>query len=162
MLADEITADLRAIRDQAISDAVLNGVAVTAGLKSKRIRYGEITAHLDGSVDTSAIEGVNPDLRVRPFFAEGNTISIREFVVGALNAEMGLETFDPLLASAAAGGAVTIPSGMVLDGSLDDIEEPPAASPADDPDADGVVDEIDPALVDHLEFYLLNYFKAGT
>jgi hypothetical protein len=36
------------------------------------------------------VHGVDPDLRVRPFFLHGETISIREFVVGALNAEMGL------------------------------------------------------------------------
>ena len=34
-------------------------------------------------------------------------------------------------------------------------------SPTDDGDGDGVVNEIDPALIDHMEFYLLNYFKPG-
>ena len=53
------------------------------------------------------------------------------------------------------------PSGMVLDGALDDLDPPPVASPGEDSDDDGVVDEIDPALVDYLEFYLLNYFKPG-
>jgi hypothetical protein len=36
------------------------------------------------------------------------------------------------------------------------------ADPQADPDRDGVVNEIDPALVDHLEFCLLNYFKPAT
>lgn len=162
MLADEITADLRAIRAQAISDAQLNGWPVRVRLKSKGIKYGFLTAQPDGSVDTSEVDGVNTDLRVRPFFAEGTTISIREFVVGALNAEMGLESFDPLLASAAAGGTVTTPSGMVLDGTLDAIEAPPVSGPGDDGDGDGLANEIDPAIIDHFEFYLLNYFKAGT
>ena len=162
MLADEITQDLRAIRTNALSSAQLNGQAVTRTLKSKGIRYGKITAHPNGTVDTSRVKGVNPDLRVRPFFAQGETISMREFIVGALNAEMGLETFDPVLAAAVAGGQVITPSGMVLDGSLDAIEAPPVSGPFDDGDNDGVVDEIDPALVDHLEFYLLNYFKPGT
>lgn len=162
MLADEITADLRALQAQAISDAQLNGIDVTVALTSKGIDYGHLTAHPNGTVDTSAVDGVNTDLRVRPFFAEGGTISIREFVVGALNAEMGLETFDPMLASAAAGGSIVTPSGMVLDGSLDTIEGPPVTSASDDGDGDGVVNEIDPALIDHFEFYLLNYFKAGT
>lgn len=83
-------------------------------------------------------------------------------VVGALNAEMGLETFDPLLSTAAAGGSVVTPSGMVLDGSIDAIEGSTASSPADDNDGDGVVNEIDPALIDHFEFYLLNYFRPAT
>jgi hypothetical protein len=46
------------------------------------------------------------------------------------------------------------PSGMILDGSKDKIS-PPAP-----PDAQNG-NEIDPALVDHLEFYLLNYFKPA-
>lgn len=162
MLGDEITADLRAIRAAAISKAQLNGVAVIKSLDSKGINYGSITGNPDGTAATSDVEGVNPDLRVRPFFAHGATISIREFIVGALNAEMGLETFDPLLAAAAAGATVVTPSGMVLDGSLDVIEAPPVSSAVEDGDAHGLVDEIDPALVDHLEFYLLNYFKPGT
>ncbi len=161
MLADEITQELRATRARAISSAQLNGAPVTLELESKEIRYGKITAHPNGTVDTSEVDGVNPDLRVRPFFAQGLTISIREFIVGALNAEMGLETFDPVLAAAVAGGQAVTAAGMVLDGALDTIEAPPVSSPFDDSDNDGVVDEIDPALVDHLEFYLLNYFKPG-
>ena len=47
------------------------------------------------------VSGVDPDLRVRPFLAQGGTISIREFVVGAFNAEMGIDAVDPLLNTAA-------------------------------------------------------------
>ena len=162
MLADEITADLRAISAQAISDAQSRGRSVTKQLISKGINYGSITATQDGTVDTSRVQGVNSGLRVRPFFHHGGTISIREFVVGALNAEMGLEAADPDLAQASAGAIVVTPSGMVLDGSTDQIEAPPCASEADDPDGDGVVNEIPASLVDHLEFYLLNYFKPAT
>ena len=162
MLADEITQDLRRLRDEAISQAQSTGASVTRDLVSKGIRYGRITVNPDGSVDPSNIQGINPDLRVRPFFHEGGTISIREFVVGALNAEMGLEAFDPDLAQAASGGKVVTPSGMVLDGSLDAIEAPPANSESDDPDLDGVANEIPVSLVDHFEFYLLNYFKPAT
>jgi hypothetical protein len=162
MLADEITADLRAIRSQALSQARSSGQEVTMRLTSKGIRYGTVTAHPDGSLDTSQVQGVNPDLRVRPFFAHGGKISIREFVVGALQAEMGLQAVDSDLATAHAGGRVTTPAGMVLDGSLDQLEAPPTDDPAADPDGDGVVNEVSAALVDYLEFYLLNYFKPAT
>jgi hypothetical protein len=134
---------------------------VTLPLVSKGIRYGQIRAHANGAVDASGVQGVNPDLRVRPFFAQGGTISIREFAVGAFNAEMGLEASDPLLHAAAAGQRVVTPAGMVLDGALDEIEAPPALNEADDSDGDGVRDELPAALVDHMEFYLLNYFKPG-
>ncbi len=45
---------------------------------------------------------------------------------------------------------------MVLDGSQDVISGSPA------PDAQTGLYEIDPAIVDHLEFYLLNYFKPAV
>ena len=161
MLADEITHDLRAIRKTALARAERSGMAVRVRLRSKQIDYGWLTARSDGAFDTSEIEGIDPDLRVKPFFAEGSAFSIRQFVVGALNAEMGLEAADPDLLAASRGERVITPSGMVLDGALDELDPPPVASPSEDGDDDGVVDEIDPALVDYLEFYLLNYFPPG-
>jgi hypothetical protein len=155
MLADEITTDLRSTRDLAIAQAQQRKRSVTLKLFSKGVQFGSITGKADGSVDTSHVVGVDGDLRVKPFFSEGSTISIREFVVGALHKEMGLEgSSDPDLLTASAGGRVVTPSGMVLDGSKDKVSPPPA------PDAQNG-NEIDPALVDHLEFYLMNYFKPG-
>jgi len=155
MLADEITTDLRNIRQQAVNRAVSSGHSVTLPLISKGIGYGTIRASSTGSVDTSKVQGVDPDLRVKPFFAEGSTISMREFIVGALHKEMGLEVNDPDLAAASAGQKITTPAGMVLDGTQDVISPPPPA------DAQSLQYELDPAIVDHLEFYLLNYFKPG-
>src|SRR5262245_1089266 len=162
MLADEITADLRAIRDDAVHDARARRTSVTRRLTSKGIHYGVITARGDGSVDTSRVQGVDPDLRVRPFFLHGGTISIREFLVGAFQAEMGLQAVDPDLAAACSGSRIVTPGGMVLDGSKDVIECPPTANPDADPDRDGVGNEIPTSLVDFVEFYLLNYFKPAT
>jgi hypothetical protein len=162
MLADEITGALRRIRDQAILAAQRGGQEVTKKLVSKGIDYGSITASPNGSVDTSGVRGVDPDLRVRPFFAHGGTTSIREFIVGALHGEMGLDAADPDLAKASAGGRVVTPSGMVLDGRFDLIESPPVPNPAFDPDGNVSGSEIPTALVDHLEFYLFNYFKPAT
>jgi Di-haem oxidoreductase, putative peroxidase len=167
MLADEITADLRAIRQQAIEEArrAPSNQTVTKTLISKGISYGIISARRHGNevrVDTSAVAGVDIDLRVRPFFAHGGTISIREFIVGAWNAEMGLQSVDPELAAAHEGARITTPSGMKLDGAKDEIEAPPAVNGFEDPDGDGVTNEIPTSIVDFMEFYLLNYFKPAT
>jgi len=163
MLADEITSSLRAIRADSVARAQGSGRPVTLSLVSKGIRYGRITGRPDGSADTSQVQGVDADLRVRPFFFHGGTISIREFAVGALQAEMGLQAVDPDLHAAAVGHArIITPAGMVLDGALDRIESPPTADPGADPDGDGVSEEIPSSLVDYLEFYLLNYFKPAT
>src|SRR6266511_3301314 len=119
MLADEITSDLRSIRAQAIADAQSSHRLVSKPLVSKGINYGNIIANSDGTVDTSQVKGVDPDQRVRPLFLHGGTISIREFVVGALQNEMGLQAVDPELMAAHNGGRFVTPSGMVLDGSLE-------------------------------------------
>src|SRR5262245_61208517 len=101
MLADEMTSDLRATRAQAVAAARSSGTSQTRALSSKGISFGSISAAPSGAVDTSAVLGVNADLRVRPFFAQGGTISIREFLVGAFNAEMGIQSDDPDLKAAA-------------------------------------------------------------
>ena len=161
MIADEITTKLRRLRDDALAEAAAYGYSVTVDLRAKGIDYGSLTAHSDGSLDTQYVDGVDPDLRVKPFFAEGSSFSIREFAVGAFNAEMGLESPDPVLLAAHNGSTVTTPSGMVLDGSKDFLPPPPVTTAAEDGDGDGVINEMDPALIDHMEFYLLNYFKPG-
>lgn len=161
MLGDEITAELRDRRDRAVVEARTLGVRVTRPLTAKGIAYGEVTAAPDGSLDLSRVSGVDTDLRVRPFFAHGGTFSIRDFIVGALQNEMGLQAFDPDLARAAAGERIVTPSGFVLDGSRDKFDAPRAANSSADPDKDGVANEVPQSIVDHLEFYLLNYFKPG-
>lgn len=160
-LGEEITADLRAIRAEAVLIAGLIGSPVTRQLVSKGIFYGSLTANPNGTVDASGVIGINQDLRIRPFFFQGGTVSIREFLVGAFNAEMGLESPDIDMINAQTG-PVTTPSGMVLDGTVDFVENAPVQSPTDDPDLDGVVNEIPVSIVDFMEFYLLNYFKPAS
>jgi len=162
MLADEMSGELRGLRERALREAVRRDRAVSVSLRTKGVGFGSLVAFPDGSFDTSGVNGVDADLRVRPFFAQGSEFSIRAFAAGAFHAEMGLPAFDPDLGQAHAGSRVVTPSGLVLDGALDAIDAPPAASPSDDPDGDGVTNEIDVALLDYMEFYLLNYFRPAT
>jgi cytochrome c peroxidase len=66
------------------------------------------------------------------------------------------------LAAAQAGARIVTPSGMVLDGRIDRIEVAFEQDATTDGDGDAVVNEIPQSIVDFMEFYLLNYFKAGT
>jgi hypothetical protein len=164
MLADEMTRELRAQRDGAVAAAQRSRRSVTRRLLAKGIDFGSVTASPSGGVDVSRVRGVDPDLRLRPFFHHGGTISIREFVMGAFKDEMGLEASDPVLCAVTdpvAPSKQTSPSGFVFDPALDDFQRPPSCDSSADRDGDGVANEIDPALVDHMEFYLLNYFKPG-
>jgi hypothetical protein len=185
-IAEEITADLRQQKAEAL-DAAVNGTSPgqselcsrnptnpacggtppgprTVDLESKGIRFGRLTALPNGTVDTSEVDGVDADLRVKPFFHQGGTISMREFIIGAFKAEMGLESPDEVLCAVTEPGAstpITSTSGFVFDPTKDTYERPPVCGTSVDGDGDGVVNEIPTAIIDHFEFYLLNYFKAG-
>jgi len=161
MLGDEITSELRGQRTNAINQARGSRITVTRTLSSKGVTYGQIRAFPDGRVDTSGVVGVDPDLRVKPFFAHGGTTSIREFVVGAFNDEMGLQAVDQLTIAGANHQRVTTPTGMVLNGPEDVVKRGVPNSAQEDPDQDGVVNELPQSLVDFMEFYLFNYFKPG-
>lgn len=163
-LADEMTQTLRAQVTAASSKARATGREVVRNLSANGVRFGRITAAADGSIDRSEIEGVDDDLRVRPFFHHGGTASIREFVIGAFNDEMGLQAWDPVLCAVTdpqSPQAMTSPAGFDFDPDADVFSRPPVCDEIEDADADGRSAEIDPALIDHMEFYLLNYFKPG-
>ena len=152
MLADEITSDLRAIRAQAVAEAQSSHHPVSKTLVSK----GSITAPSAPTVTAQLTlrrsKASIPICACAPSSCTAASISMREFVVGALQNEMGLQAVDPELMAAHNGGRFVTPSGMVLDGSLDQVEGPPTDNPAADPDGDGVVNEIPTSLVDHFEF----------
>lgn len=160
-LADEMTAELRGIRDGTVQAAQDAGRTLYRTLLAKGVRFGAIGATNAGEVLVDRVRGVDGDLRIRPFGAHGALFAIREFISDASHNELGMPVWDPVLAQARDEQAVTL-AGMVLDGTTDTVLAPRANSAADDPDEDGVVDELPQAAVDHLEFYLLNYFKPAT
>ena len=163
-LADEMTTELRQLRQETVDQALSTNTSQTRSLRVKGVRFGRITVNGDGEVDSSEIDGVDADLRVKPFFHQGGTASIREFIMGAFKDEMGLQAWDPVLCIATDPQnpqIQTSPSGFVYDPSKDNFERPVACDASEDPDEDGITSEINPAVVDHMEFYLLNYFKPG-
>jgi Di-haem oxidoreductase, putative peroxidase len=163
MLADETTGELRAIRADALATARATRMPQTVGLfTSNGLAYGELTARPNGSVNLAGLEGIDADLRVRPFLAQGGSFAIREIVVDELAAEMGLEAPDIDLLQASRGGRVTTPSGLVLDGRVDRFDAPPVATPAQDGDGDGKANEIPLPIVDYLESFLLNSFQPAS
>jgi hypothetical protein len=65
-LAEETSGELRRIRAEALSEAAQSGRNVTRELRAKGLSFGKLSAAPDGSVDTSAVQGVDGDLVVRP------------------------------------------------------------------------------------------------
>ena len=92
LLAREMTADLHAIRDQAMILAMDTRTSVFIPLTSKGVSFGWITVLPDGSLETDRVEGVDTDLIVKPFHQKGVTISLREFTNESLNHHHGMQT----------------------------------------------------------------------
>lgn len=96
LLAQEITEELQAARDGAgVDAAAAPGTTVERELTSKGVSYGSIraTADSEGRVafDLSDVEGVDPDLVVRPLGWKGFAPTVRTVVVGAANGLMGIQ-----------------------------------------------------------------------
>jgi hypothetical protein len=94
LLGREMTADLVAIRTQAISQAQNIDQVVTLPLVIKSVSFGAITAHPDGSVNYSSVQGIDPDLIIKPFSRKGAMRSIREFTVNAMNQHHGMQPME--------------------------------------------------------------------
>lgn len=94
MLAREMSVDLGAIRDEAITQAETTGEPVTLPLLSKGVSFGVVTAQPDGKIDPSGIEGVDWDLIVKPFHQKGAVVSIRQFTNNAMNHHHGMQSVE--------------------------------------------------------------------
>ena len=96
LLGQEMTEALQAIRDELSQAAQAQpGVRVERPLAAKGVGFGVLAATADrnGTVtfDRSAVQGVGPDLVVRPLGWKGNISTIRSFTMGAANVAMGLQ-----------------------------------------------------------------------
>ncbi len=86
LAAKEMTADLQ----EFVLVAQQNPGQVIP-LVTKGVDFGEIVYTLLGGLDTSAVEGVDEDLVVRPFGRKGDNHSIRQFDLGALPFHLGMQ-----------------------------------------------------------------------
>ena len=117
LLGREMTDDLQNLQAQAIAEAQAAGHNVTVELETKGVQFGTLTAFPDGTVDTSGVEGVSPDLVIRPFGRKGQNKSLRHFSIQAFNRHHGMQPVEAL-----------------------EQLDPPFSDP--DPDQDGVSDEL--------------------
>ncbi len=91
LLGREMTDDLWNLQATAIAQAQAANQDVIVQLQTKGVQFGALTAHPDGTVDTSAVEGVSPDLVIRPFGRKGQNKSLRHFSVNAFNRHHGMQ-----------------------------------------------------------------------
>ena len=91
LLAREMTAELWHQRDEAVAQARESGEEVRVALSAKDVSFGWLTAHPDGILDTDGVQGIHPDLIVKPFGQKAVTISLRQFSVTAFNQHHGMQ-----------------------------------------------------------------------
>lgn len=125
-LGIEMTRELQAERDQAKTRAAQSGQPQTVALSAKGVSFGSIIVRPDGSIDTTQLAGVDPDLVVKPFGWKGREALLRRFIEGGLRVHFGMAA-DTQIAKHCAN-----PIPLVLGNGPD----------CHDPDADGVASEI--------------------
>ncbi|MFK5980543.1 MAG: di-heme oxidoredictase family protein [Rhizobiaceae bacterium] len=91
LLAREMTADLVALRKEALTTARKDSKPATVVLVTKGVNFGQLTASPDGLVDLSKLDGLDTDLVIRPFSQKGVMTSLRQFTVNALNHHHGIQ-----------------------------------------------------------------------
>src|SRR5262245_17827707 len=131
LLAGEMTATLQQQAQAARERAKAEGQRVEQALAAKGVAFGHVVAEPDGSLDTGAVEGVDPDLVVRPFGWKGHAATLRDIAEESLHIHQGLLSKRVQLA--------------VRDGATD--AGPYGTGPWWDVDRDGVSLEIDDGLL---------------
>jgi mono/diheme cytochrome c family protein len=126
-LGIEMTADLAAQVTSAKQQAAATGTPQTISLVTKGVSFGTLTANVDGTVDSSGLQGIDADLVVKPFGWKGRIALLRRFVEGGFQVHFGMAS-DVLIAKRCAG---KIGPEVVGDGP-----------DCNDPDSDGVTREI--------------------
>jgi cytochrome c peroxidase len=94
ILAREMTAELRHEEYKAMAEARASGKPVRVALTTKGVGFGAITCNPDGYIDIKELQGVDPDLIVKPFGQKAVWSSLRHFTVTALNAHHGMEAVE--------------------------------------------------------------------
>ncbi|NBN79626.1 hypothetical protein GWI72_15220 [Microvirga tunisiensis] len=116
LLAREMTVDLQGQRRAALAAARKSGQPVTVDLTTKDVGFGKLTAHPDGTLDVTGLDGVDADLVLRPFSQKGVFASLRQFTVNALNVHHGIQATERF------GQDWTGSADFDMDGVADEID----------------------------------------
>ncbi|MBV1859208.1 MAG: hypothetical protein KUG77_12410 [Nannocystaceae bacterium] len=125
-LGEEMTVELQSRRDDAVSFARERGENVRLQLEVRGVSFGFLSIAKDGTIDDHELEGIDPDLVVRPFGWKGAFVDLRDVVEDAANLHHGMQS----TWLAANENAAKVGEG-----------------PSRDPDQDGIEDELTDAQV---------------
>jgi hypothetical protein len=118
LLAREMTAELRRKRDGLVATGQ-PGTRIE--LVVKNVSFGTLALNDKGEIDSDDLQGVDPNLEVKPFGWKGHSASLYDFVEDELALHHGMQS-----------------EGLVATGDVDRI----GPFGGTDPDGDGVIREI--------------------
>jgi len=137
-LAHEMSAELRAEADAARERAKADGHRIEQALATKGVAFGRIAAEPDGTLDARGVDGIDPDLTVRPFGWKGHQATLRGIAEESLHLHQGLLS--------------TRIQFAIRDGTID--PRPYGKGPWYDVDGDGVSLEIQEGMLTTVVAYL--------
>ncbi len=133
LLAQEMTDELQAQRDTAIEFAIGRSETVRVAMEAKGISFGFITVDPRGDVERRELTGVDLDLVIKPFGWKGTIASIRDASEDALQIHHGMQS-----------------ETLVIEGDASRV----GPFGGDDPDGDGVIEEIIEGQVTALTLFI--------
>ncbi len=101
-LAQEMSAELAQLRANAISVARSSGKTVEVEMVSKGVSFGTVQFTRDGRMKRGSLEGIDPDLVVRPFGWKGTSATLAEFIAESTALHFGITTAETLATNAQA------------------------------------------------------------
>ncbi len=137
-LATEMSSALALQRSAAVAIAIGTNAPAKVPLSANGVAFGSLVARPDGSIDTSLVAGVSPDLIVRPFGWKGHAATLRDFTKESFRIHLGILS----LSDQQAVRDGLLPAAMFGDG------------PWYDADADGFNIELDDGSVSTMVGYL--------
>jgi mono/diheme cytochrome c family protein len=101
-LSQEMTAELAQLRATAIRSARSSGKTVEVEMVSKGVSFGTVQFTRDGRMQRGSLEGIDPDLVVRPFGWKGTSATLAEFIAESTVLHFGITSAETLANNAQA------------------------------------------------------------
>jgi len=138
-IGEEMTTELQGQLAAGKTQAKNTNTNVTVALSSKTRNFGSVVAHPDGTVDfTNLNPGIDTDLVVKPFGWKGREATIRRFIEGGFRVHFGMQTQPSIVKNCLSRNDNNFGNGP----------------DCQDPDADGVKNEITEGLLSAEAVYM--------
>ncbi|MBP9086200.1 MAG: hypothetical protein KBG15_08775 [Kofleriaceae bacterium] len=114
-LAQEMTTELALLRAAGLRSARTSGTIVDVDMVSKGVSFGVVQFTPDGRMQRGSLEGIDPDLVVRPFGWKGTAATLAEFIAEAAALHLGITTAETLASNGKARYPIELAANAVAE-----------------------------------------------